>query len=82
MKCICQLAGRSRFGCVRRMSFTVSFLPNLRVKQDAVPGMAIEAMVHAQQSAGTYEIACAELCGLGHYRMKGALTVDESQAEL
>jgi cytochrome c oxidase subunit 2 len=28
---------------------------------------------------GTYEIACAELCGLAHYRMKGALTVDDSQ---
>jgi cytochrome c oxidase subunit 2 len=29
--------------------------------------------------AGQYEIACAELCGLGHYRMRAFLTVDESQ---
>ena len=29
--------------------------------------------------AGPFEIACAELCGLGHYRMKAALTVDESE---
>jgi cytochrome c oxidase subunit 2 len=29
--------------------------------------------------AGTYEIACAELCGLGHYRMKAALTIDASE---
>ena len=54
------------------------FLPNLRIKQDAVPGMAIEVWFTPNR-AGTYEIACAELCGLAHYRMKGALTVDESQ---
>ena len=54
------------------------FLPNLRIKQDAVPGMAIEVWFTPNR-AGTYEIACAELCGLAHYRMKGALTIDESQ---
>jgi cytochrome c oxidase subunit 2 len=54
------------------------FLPNFRMKQDAVPGMGIEVWFTPTQ-AGQYEIACAELCGLGHYRMKGALTVDESQ---
>ena len=54
------------------------FLPNLRIKQDAVPGMAIEVWF-TPNLAGNYEIACAELCGLGHYRMKGALTVDDSQ---
>jgi cytochrome c oxidase subunit II len=55
------------------------FLPNLRIKQDAVPGMAIEVWFTPNR-AGTYEIACAELCGLAHYRMKAALTVDDSQA--
>lgn len=55
------------------------FLPNLRIKQDAVPGMGIEVWF-TPDKAGSYEIACAELCGLGHYRMKGALTVDDSQA--
>jgi cytochrome c oxidase subunit 2 len=54
------------------------FLPNLRVKQDAVPGMAIEIWF-TPTVAGTYEIACAELCGLGHYRMKAALTIDASE---
>lgn len=54
------------------------FLPNLRIKQDAVPGMAIEVWFIPDR-AGTYDIACAELCGLGHYRMKGALTIDDSQ---
>jgi cytochrome c oxidase subunit 2 len=54
------------------------FLPNLRVKQDAVPGMGIEIWF-TPTVAGSYEIACAELCGLGHYRMKGFLTVDASE---
>jgi cytochrome c oxidase subunit 2 len=56
------------------------FLPNLRVKQDAVPGMAIEIWF-TPNKAGDYEIACAELCGLGHYKMKGFLTIDQSQAD-
>jgi cytochrome c oxidase subunit 2 len=55
------------------------FLPNIRFKQDAVPGMSIELWFQPTV-AGTYEIACAELCGNGHYRMKGALTIDDSQA--
>jgi len=54
------------------------FLPNFRVKQDAVPGMGIEVWF-TPTLAGQYEIACAELCGLGHYRMKAFLTIDESQ---
>jgi cytochrome c oxidase subunit II len=54
------------------------FLPNFRVKQDAVPGMGIEVWF-TPTKPGQYEVACAELCGLGHYRMKAALTVDESQ---
>jgi len=54
------------------------FLPNFRVKQDAVPGMGIEVWF-TPTIPGEYEIACAELCGLGHYRMKAALTVDASE---
>jgi cytochrome c oxidase subunit 2 len=54
------------------------FLPNFRLKQDAVPGMGIEVWF-TPTKVGQYEIACAELCGLGHYRMRGFLTVDESQ---
>lgn len=50
------------------------FLPHLRVKQDAVPGMSPE-VVFTPTVAGTYEIACAELCGLGHYRMQGMFHV-------
>jgi cytochrome c oxidase subunit 2 len=56
------------------------FLPNFRMKQDAVPGMGIEVWFTPTRP-GQYEVACAELCGLGHYRMKAALTVDESEAK-
>jgi cytochrome c oxidase subunit 2 len=51
------------------------FLPEFRVKQDVVPGMTSRVWVQAKHT-GHWEIACAELCGLGHYRMKGYLTVD------
>jgi cytochrome c oxidase subunit 2 len=51
------------------------FLPEFRIKQDAVPGMTTRVWVQAKHT-GHWEIACAELCGLGHYRMKGYLTVD------
>lgn len=51
------------------------FLPEFRVKQDAVPGMTTRIWFDAMRT-GNWEIACAELCGLGHYRMKGFLTVD------
>jgi cytochrome c oxidase subunit 2 len=44
------------------------------VKLDAMPGMTVETWFIPKE-AGTYEIACAEHCGLGHYRMRGALTV-------
>jgi len=50
------------------------FVPQLRVKQDAVPGLSI--MVHfTATKTGEYEIACAELCGLQHYMMRGRLLV-------
>ncbi len=51
------------------------FLPEFRVKQDAVPGMKTRIWFEGNR-VGHWEIACAELCGLGHYRMKGFLTAD------
>lgn len=51
------------------------FLPEFRVKQDAVPGMKTHIWFEGTK-VGHWEIACAELCGLGHYRMKGFVTVD------
>jgi cytochrome c oxidase subunit 2 len=50
------------------------FLPNLRFKQDTVPGRAIDGWFQANKP-GKYEIPCAELCGFGHSGMKGWLYV-------
>ena len=46
----------------------------LRVKQDAMPGMAIPIWFEPTKT-GDYEIACNQICGLGHYRMKATLHV-------
>ena len=46
------------------------FLPNLRMKQDVVPGME-QSMWFKAKEVGGYDIVCAELCGWGHYKMKG-----------
>ena len=54
------------------------FIPSMRFKQDAVPGLAIH-MHFTPISTGDYEIACAELCGLGHYKMHGMLKVVSQQ---
>jgi cytochrome c oxidase subunit 2 len=55
------------------------FLPQMRVKQDVVPGMEISVWFQPTQT-GDFTIGCAELCGLGHTRMMGTLTV-QSAAE-
>jgi cytochrome c oxidase subunit II len=55
------------------------FLPNLRVKQDAVPGMLIPVWFRPMEE-GVFDIPCAELCGWGHYKMKGRLTVESRAA--
>jgi len=61
-------------------------VPEFRVKQDAIPGLTIpvwfipnvttaEMRVKKGNPEFQYEIACAQLCGLGHYRMRGFVTV-------
>ena len=50
------------------------YVPELRFKQDAVPGLII-LMHFTPNKIGQYEIACAELCGLGHYKMRAVLNV-------
>ena len=71
-------------------SFTLN---ELRVKQDAIPGMEIPVWFEATMTTeeflkttiGTgregkgFEIACAQLCGLGHYRMKGFMTIHDDE---
>jgi cytochrome c oxidase subunit 2 len=55
------------------------FLPQMRVKQDAIPGQVIPIWFKPVKT-GQWDIACAQLCGLSHYRMRGSYTV-ESQAD-
>ena len=50
------------------------FVPELRFKQDAVPGR-VNMLRFRPSRAGDYEIACAQLCGLGHYKMRASLRV-------
>ena len=50
------------------------FVRELRLKQDAVPGLLIKVHFTATQ-VGTYEVPCAELCGTGHYQMHTVMKV-------
>ena len=54
------------------------FLPNLRIKQDAVPGSKIPVWFRATE-AGEFDLVCAELCGWGHYKMKGQLVLQSRE---
>jgi len=51
----------------------------LRVKQDAIPGMEIPVWFVPNRE-GQYDITCSQLCGLGHYRMRAFVTI-QSQAD-
>jgi cytochrome c oxidase subunit 2 len=64
-------------------------VPEFRVKQDAVPGLTIpiwfvpnvttaEMRTRMKNPEFQYEIACAQLCGLGHARMRGFVTVQSA----
>ncbi len=50
-------------------------LPAMRIAQDAIPGSIIPLWFKPIKT-GTYEIVCGQLCGLGHYSMKGSIVVD------
>lgn len=65
-------------------------VPEFRVKQDAIPGFTIpiwfvptvttaEMRTRKGNPAFQYEIACAQLCGLGHARMRGFVTVESTE---
>jgi cytochrome c oxidase subunit 2 len=53
------------------------YLPNFRVKQDVVPGLETRAWF-AAKIPGTYELGCAQHCGVSHYRMRGLVTVESA----
>ena len=54
------------------------FIPDMRIAGDAIPGSLIPIWFTPVKT-GTYEVICAQLCGLGHYGMKGTLVVDTPQ---
>lgn len=53
-------------------------LPVMRVKQDVIPGMSIPTWFTPTKT-GNFEIACAQLCGLSHYRMRGYLIIQSDE---
>jgi len=66
-------------------------LTEFRVKQDAIPGLVIplwfvptisteDMRKRLGQDDFVYEIACAQLCGLGHYSMRGYVTIDTPES--
>jgi cytochrome c oxidase subunit II len=50
-------------------------IPHMRIAADAIPGSLIP-MWFKPVKTGTYEVVCGQLCGLGHYGMKGTVVVD------
>ena len=52
-------------------------LYEMRVKQDAIPGLSIPVWFIPNR-VGEYEIACSQLCGLGHFRMRGFITIQNA----
>ncbi len=55
------------------------YVPQFRVRQDAVPGMEIRVWFEATVP-GKYEVGCSQLCGMGHYKMRAQVFV-HTQAE-
>lgn len=54
------------------------YVPEFRAKMDMVPGM-VTYVWFIPTRTGTFEIFCAELCGVGHYNMRGRVVVDEEK---
>jgi cytochrome c oxidase subunit 2 len=52
-------------------------VPVFRIKQDAVPGRTITGWFHPIR-AGTYDVQCAEICGIGHGVMAGRINVQDA----
>lgn len=55
------------------------FVPQLRLKQDVVPGLVIPVWFEVTKP-GEYEFVCAELCGWGHYKMRARLVAMPTEA--
>src|SRR5207247_10209607 len=55
------------------------WVPEFRMKKDAVPGMTTTQRVKPTRS-GTYSVVCTELCGLGHATMRARVVVQDQSA--
>jgi cytochrome c oxidase subunit 2 len=53
-------------------------IPEMRVKQDAIPGV-VQPVWFTPTMTGRWEIACSQLCGLAHYRMKAFYTIHTAE---
>ena len=53
-------------------------LPEMRITQDAIPGQEI-AITFKPIKEGKWDIACAQLCGVGHTKMRGFLTIESQE---
>ncbi|HET9359116.1 MAG TPA: hypothetical protein VFO58_05175, partial [Vicinamibacterales bacterium] len=53
-------------------------LPQMRVKQDAVPGI-VQPVWFTPTMTGEWNIACSQLCGLGHFRMRGIYAIQTQE---
>ena len=53
-------------------------LPQMRIKQDAIPGI-VQPVWFTPMKTGRWEIACSQLCGLAHFRMRAILTVESEE---
>ena len=56
------------------------YLPELRIKQDAVPGLNIPVWFQTSEP-GEHVLMCAELCGWGHYKMSARVIAEESEED-
>ena len=54
-------------------------LPQMRVKQDAIPGI-VQPVWFTPTQVGRWDIACSQLCGLGHFRMKAIYEIQTQDA--
>jgi cytochrome c oxidase subunit 2 len=55
------------------------YVPQFRAKMDIVPGL-VSYFWFTPTREGTFDLICAELCGTGHYNMKGKVTVESEAA--
>jgi cytochrome c oxidase subunit 2 len=54
-------------------------IPAMRVKRDAVPGL-VTPVWFTPTLEGTFEVACSQLCGLAHFRMRATIVVEPEAA--